>query len=54
MFGMDLPYSIGFCCINKKYMSMGLAQGWGKRSVSRMMLILKFLVKVFSNSFKTS
>ena len=34
----------------KKNMSLGLAPGWDQRSVSRMMLMLKF----FSNSFKTS
>ena len=27
-------------------MSLGLVQGWGQRSISRMMLMLKFLVKV--------
>ena len=38
-----------------KTMALGLAPGWGQSSVSsRMMLMLKFLVKVFSNSFKTS
>ena len=37
-----------------KSMALGLAPGWDQRSVSRMMLMLKVLVKVFSNSFNTS
>ena len=34
-------------CLFYKTMSLGLAPGWGQRSISRMMLMLKFLVKVF-------
>ena len=34
-----------------KTMSLGLAPGWGQRSISRMMLMLKFLVKVFFDAY---
>ena len=38
-----------------KTIALGQAPGWGQSSVSsRMMLILKFLVNFFSNSFNTS
>ena len=42
------------CLVIYAFMPLGLFPGWGQRSLSRMMLTFKYLVKIYFDSFEVA